>query len=127
MNRCIGMNIRQAEFFIAWAYDWERIGEESINIEKVNGVVFRYKGKLLGARIDFNGVNFAWWTIDIKTGLIIGVTGFNPCTKGNEAEIDLMLEDFHEIEEKARNKRFAEAMERMYDKHPDIKRQVFGE
>lgn len=114
------MNARTAEYFV--------IDAGADEVCKVNGVIFRHKGKLLGLKFELYTDGFAWWTYDIETGLDVAVTGFLPLHQ--KETLDDMIRAFEtdvlsdysddEIE------RFIKTIKTAYDEHPEIKKQVFG-
>lgn len=108
------MDARPAEFFIILA-------EEP---HKVKGVVFNYKGRLLGVNDGVKGgETIVWSPIGIKTGMSIGLTTRNPLDKENT--LDDLIECFDDfcLDEQ---KRCAEKIKAAYEANPDVKRQVFG-
>ena len=114
------MEAKKAEFFII-------IGEEP---DKVKGVVFNHKGRLLGINSDEKPIPF-WLLVDIKTGLVVNLCFYNPLDSENEKSVDELLDDFDNTDRinaykdlRARN---AEKIKAAYEANPDVKRQVFGE
>ena len=116
------MDARPAEFFVI-----DEPWENSFEARKVNGVVFKHRGRLLGLSIKFGFGYGEWWTFDIKTGMPIAISGFNPLAGENMAKLDDVIKESDAAVTDDERMRFTKAIKAAYDEHPEIKRQVFGE
>jgi len=113
------MEARPAEFFIT------DVGTDEVY--KINGVVFKRQGRLLGTCFRFYSSGFEWLTYDIKTGLCVSSYGSYPTTEKAIAYFDERIKCFDEAITEADENHYAAMIKKAYDANPDIKRQVFGE
>ncbi len=112
---------RKTEFFVTVE---NYFGD--VTAHKTNGIVFNYKGRLLGIGLWSDESKSVWAPIDIKTGMGIGLTTRNPLDKKSEESMDNLIECFNEFASNEQKRR-AKIIKAAYDAEPDIKRQVFGE
>lgn len=112
------MDVKPAEFFIT------DVGTDEVY--KINGVVFKRQGRLLGTCIRFYSSSFEWLTYDIKTGLCVSDYCFYPATEQGIAYLDEMLKNFNEALTEADEKHFGFMIKKAYDEHPEIRDVVFG-
>ena len=93
-----------------------------------NGTVFKRENRLFGLSVElYSGGSLEWYTYDIETGLCIVVTDFLPATLEDLEMLGRFIEAFDRDNVDDDRKRCAEAIKKAYDKHPEIKRKVFGE
>ena len=112
------MDVKPAEFFIT------DVGTDEVY--KINGVVFKRQGRLLGTCFRFYSSGFEWLTYDIKTGLCVSSYGSYPATEKAIAYFDERIKCFDEALTEADEKHFGSMIKKAYDEHPEIKWQVFG-
>ncbi len=104
----------------------------SFEVREVRGILFKgttfkRENRLFGLSVElYVGGRLEWYTYDIETGLCIVVTEFLPATLEDLKMIGRFVEDFDRDNADDDRKRYAEAIKRAYDEHPEIKRQVFG-
>lgn len=121
---------------------------DGLEIEKVKGIVFKVRDRLVGTHVlvdeEWEGVKnmpeskavieahtdavFIWKTYDIETGIVIDWTSYFPGSDKFIKSIEDIVKKFDgridDIDFKAR---CAQLIKTEYDKHPEIKKQVFGE
>ena len=113
------MDVKPAEFFIM------DVGTDEVH--KINGVVFKRQGRLLGTCFRFYSGGFVWFTHDVKTGLCVDASDYYPATDKAIATLDEEIKRFNKAIPKEERKHYAAMIKKAYDAHPDVRRQVFGE
>ena len=116
------MEVRPTEFFVI-----DEPWENSFEARKVNGVVFKHRGRLFGLSIKIGFGYGEWRAFDIKTGMPVAISGFNPLAGENMAKLNVVIKESDAVITDDKRMRFTEAIKAAYDEHPEIKRQVFGE
>lgn len=113
------MDVKPVEFFIT------DVGTDEVH--KINGVIFKRQGRLLGACIRFYSSSFEWLTYDIKTGLCVSDYCFYPATEQGIAYLDKRIKEFDKVLTEVDEKHYGSMIKKAYDANPDVRRQVFGE